>query len=113
MYIIRLLLLFGLLQSWVSTLGCKSVGGEVLKVVSISVLRFLQWCINGRGVLLQKKKDATEIKKKDSKEAWAKYYQANFKAYVATHADKSKADVGDLECVMDHLFLIFYLAFFT
>ncbi|KAM6566345.1 hypothetical protein CsatA_025473 [Cannabis sativa] len=39
------------------------------------------------------KKDAAEIKKKDPKEAWPKYYQANFYAYADAHKEKPKADV--------------------
>ncbi|XP_060969521.1 uncharacterized protein LOC133036795 [Cannabis sativa] len=34
-----------------------------------------------------------EIKKKDPKEAWPKYYQANFYAYADAHKEKPKADV--------------------
>ncbi|KAM6566533.1 hypothetical protein CsatA_025661 [Cannabis sativa] len=46
------------------------------------------------------KKDAAEIKKKDPKEAWPKYYQANFYAYADAHKEKPKADVSDFDCVI-------------
>ncbi|XP_060969661.1 uncharacterized protein LOC133036907 [Cannabis sativa] len=62
-----------------------------------------EYCITDFAVMVSKmvykrkrrsaadKKDATEIKKKDSKKAWAN--QANFYAYADAHKEKSKADV--------------------